>query len=354
MVQSRVGGGENVSHSLSVRCAEVCHTRSGQTAPGIGEMTAVRTHPDLMPAGLVRQPFRLSELPSGSILLHPDPEEVVFDRGDLGRCVPYIFTIICDICHVCIDAGQALQPALHVAEVEVAESVTVVSAVDEGVVAALEEPHGILRLDVPVVVFCQYRPDEISCSCIISIELQVLLASVKNLDEHLGCVRSPCDVGQISVISEVFSLDIYSLAACKVIYSQLNVLRIHSGHRVFDLPERAGPCGDVQQREGGHPAFVLAVEGKASAVRCPEYSVFYAEFIPADELAVGDLRVLADSDRNLRSVLPAQIQALPLCIGLQYRCRRLIGTCVAGRNVICHPSAVHQDSQVPVSVPSLP
>ena len=177
-----------------------------------------------MPAGLMRQPFRLSELPSGSIFLHSDPEEVVLDRGYLGRGVPYIFAVVRDICHVCICAGQALQPALHVAEVEVAESVTVVSAVDEGVVAALEEPDGILWLYVSVVVFGQYGPDEISCSCIISIEFQVLLASVKNLDEHLGCVRSPCDVGQISVISEVFSLDIQRLAACKVIYSQLNVL----------------------------------------------------------------------------------------------------------------------------------
>ena len=192
------------------------------------------------------------------------------------------------------------------------------------------------------------------CSSVIRIELQVLLASVKNLDEHLGCVRSPCDVGQISVISEVFSLDIHRLAACQIIYSQLNVLRIHSGHRIFDLPERSCPCGDVQKRECGHPAFVLAVEGKASAVRCPEYSVFYAELVPADELAVGDLLVFADCNRNLRAVLLTQVQALTFRVGSKLRRRCHIGTRITGRNVICHPSAVHQNSQVSVSVPMLP
>ena len=78
----------------------------------------------------------------------------------------------------------------------------------------------------------------------------MLLASVKYLDIDLRCIRCPCDVGKIMVVSEFISLNICDRAACDVVYTQLYVLRIHSRHRILDLHEGTCAGGDVKEREG--------------------------------------------------------------------------------------------------------
>ena len=77
----------------------------------------------------------------------------------------------------------------------------------------------------------------------------MLLASVENLHKELCSVRCPCDVGQVTVISEVLSLEVYGLAGEEVIDSDLYVFRVHSGHRVLDVLEASGSGGDVQEWE---------------------------------------------------------------------------------------------------------
>ena len=61
-------------------------------------------------------------------------------------------------------------------------------------------------------------------------------------------------------------------------------------HRVADLPEGAGPRGDVQQREQGDAAFILAVEGDLVAVRRPVIAFADAHLVAAHALAVADAR----------------------------------------------------------------
>ena len=87
--------------------------------------------------------------------------------------------------NVSICLSEAANIAVHVAEIEVLVTVTVVCAVDEYVGCALDEMHGITWLDELVVVFCKESLDELACHCIIYIHAHVFLAAVENLYEDL-------------------------------------------------------------------------------------------------------------------------------------------------------------------------
>ena len=130
-----------------------------------------------------------------------------------------MLSVVCDICNVSVSAGDSLDVSVEVTKVEVAVSVAVVCAVYEIVVAALDEGHRVLRLHIFLVVFGEDGLYEVACQCIIYIELHVFLASVEDLDENLGTVRSPADVGKVLVISVLVHFHICCLACGDVIYS---------------------------------------------------------------------------------------------------------------------------------------
>ena len=121
-----------------------------------------------MPSCFGSKPFRLSGLDScnslGGVLRQgdPDSEKMVFDRGDLCRCVPDVSAVVGDICNVCIYSSQTTDPAVEVAEIQAPVSVPVVGAVDEEVRGTLDEMNRVLRLYVSVVVLGKNGPDEIS------------------------------------------------------------------------------------------------------------------------------------------------------------------------------------------------
>ena len=140
----------------------------------------------------------------------------------------------------------------------------------------------------------------------------MLLTSVKNLDEDLGSVRGPCDVCEISVISELFSLHIDCLGCSEVINAKLHVLRAHSGHWIFDFYEASCSAGDVEKREGCHLGFVLAVECKLLARRRPECASFDSELVSTHYLAVSDLAVLTLCHEDCISFCLSYIEALVL------------------------------------------
>ena len=135
----------------------------------------------------------------------------------------------------------------------------------------------------------------------------MLLTSVKDLDVDHACVRCPCNIGEISVISEIINLCIYGFSGSDVIDSQLHVFRIHSCHRVFDLFERTCTGGNVQKREGRYLALILAIECQLAAVRSPEDASVYAELVTADIFSVRDLVIFSFSDKPLGSVCIDQV-----------------------------------------------
>ena len=234
---------------------------------------------------------------------------MVLDRRNLSRCVIYIFAVVCNICDVSISCGQTCDASVEVAEIKVAVSVAVRCPVYEKVVVSLDEPDGIKRLGVLLIVLCQESLDEVTCRCIIEIHSRMLLAAVDHLDDQAVLARSPADVGEITVISEVVRLDVDSLSCSEVIYAQIDFLRVHSGHRILYLPQASGSCRDVQKREGGHLAFVLAVECELVALRRPEDTSVNAEFVSADELTIRDLVVVARCNRFYISFIITEIEA---------------------------------------------
>ena len=257
-----------------------------------------------------------------------------------------MLSVVCDISYVSVGTGESLYVSVEVAEVEVAVSVTVVCAVDEIVVAALDEGHRVLWLYIFLVVLGEDGLYEVSCQCVIYIEFHVLLASVEDLDEDLRAVRSPADVGEVLVVAVLVHLHICCLASGDVIYSELNVFRVHSGHRVFDFFEGAGSGGDVQEREAGHFAFVLAVECHFAAVWSDEDTSVDAEFVAAYVLAVGDFWAFAFSYRNAGSVCESDAQALAVSVCSEAFFCGLVLAGVAVADAVAHPFPVFEDSEV--------
>ena len=138
------------------------------------------------------------------------------------------------------------------------------------------------------------------------------LGPVQNLHEDVSAVGGPGDVGQILVISEIVSLEIDSGILGEIIDTDADILRIHASHRILQIHERTGACGDVQQREICHSGFVLPVEGKASAVWGPENAAVDAEFVSAGGVSVCDVRIFADCNRSDMLAHVNVIEALAL------------------------------------------
>ena len=113
----------------------------------------------------------------------------------------------------------------------------------------------------------------------------MLLAAVKHADEESFTVSRPCDIGKISVFSEIFNLYINGRTRCYVIYSEAYPFRVHSCHRIFYLFKGAGPCRNVKKREGCDLGLILAVECNLRVVRRHEYAAVNAKLITAYRLS---------------------------------------------------------------------
>ena len=205
-------------------------------------------------------------------------------------------SVIGDVLHVRVRAGQAGDAAQGVAEIEIAVAVAAVGPVNEAAAVPLEEPNGVEGLGIAAVVFAQYGPEEASVAGAVHIHIHVLLLPVHHLYDDLAAVRSPGYVGQIALVAEVVHLAADRAAGGQVIDQQADMLGGHSGHRVAYLAQFARTAAYVQQREEAHRPFVLAVEGYAAGIGTPEYASVYAELVAADRLAIYYARLFAAGD----------------------------------------------------------
>ena len=245
-------------------------------------------------------------------------EEMILDGGDFGGSVENCVSVGPYIAHVGVAGRDPFHRTEGVAKVKVAESVTVVGAIEEMVVLP-DEVEGIRRLDVLTVVFGKDSADELSVVGPILVEPHVLLGTVENLDEDVSAVRTPGDVREVPVFTEVGDIHVYGLARCLVdgLYevgsihrvedSEAYPLGIHSVHRVFDVDECSRPCRNVEKGEVRHLGLVVAVEGDLVPVRGKENTAVDSELVAADALTVFDLVVLGLYDDDVPiSVLPCE------------------------------------------------
>ena len=142
-----------------------------------------------MPTLFRRQPCRRAEFYgafAGDIDI--DAEQLLFDRGDLGGGVEYFLAVFRYELDVGGDLRDAVNVAERVAEVEVLETVAVVSAVDE--FACKAEPMQRLgRLHPLFIVLSQDGFFEFSVGSPVHVQSHVLLGAVQNLDEDVAAVR---------------------------------------------------------------------------------------------------------------------------------------------------------------------
>ena len=212
-----------------------------------------------------------------------------------GGGVENTLPVLSNELYVCIYISEPEDIAGGVAEVEIAVAVPRLRPVDE-LVCAAEPVQRIERLHISVVMLGEDGLLETAVRGPVHIEPHILLSPVQHLDEDVPAVRGPGDVGQVLVVAEVIHLHVNCGVGRDAVDSETHILRTHAVHRVFDVPERARPRGDVQEREIGHQCLVLAVECDFPAVRRPENASVDAELVAAHRLSVCNVAVLADGN----------------------------------------------------------
>src|SRR5574344_115856 len=113
-----------------------------------------------------------------------------------------VMAVISFITYICVDASKSAHIPQCITEIQILVSVSVVSPVNE-MIGVLQENQVVQRLYEFLIVFCQYCLYETSIRGLVHIQMQMFLAPVKDLDEHIFIIRTPRNIGKILVISEI-------------------------------------------------------------------------------------------------------------------------------------------------------
>ena len=221
---------------------------------------------------------------------------MVLYGGILGRCIVNGRAVVVQIFNICARCWQIAYCAEGIGQIQTAEAVTVVCAVDENIRAALYEADGVLGLYPGGIALREYGAHKTAITGPVLVKVHMVLAAVHNLGVDVLAVRAPGDVGDIAFLREISNVQPYGFFADNVKNTYGNVLRGHSVHGIIDFLEAAGAGFYVQKRELCDLSLVLAVEGHFCRIRRHKPAGVDAKLVAAYSLAIDYAGVVGQGD----------------------------------------------------------
>ena len=174
----------------------------------VHKLGATAVHRDVMPAWFIGKSLRLREFSFDYTLFEvadADSEKVVFDRGDLSRCVVEPLSVVSYILNVGLYVCYPADIACIVAEVQISEAVPVGSTIDENVLLSLYKVQWIKGFYIFIIVFAQDDPTLpiFTFQAAVSVEgaeQTVSLAPIQKLGIEDRPIRGPAYIGDVGFL----------------------------------------------------------------------------------------------------------------------------------------------------------
>ena len=162
-------------------------------------------------------------------------------------------------------------------------------------------------------------------SGIVAGQFRMVLVAVQFNHVNLAAVRTPRDVGEITV-GGVAGLQPNGLFRNRVEHANGHLVRLFSGHGILAGIGGGNPRGDVHLRIVGHHALVHTVKGQQLSVRAPKRAFDDAELVAVYGLAIHEVvaSVLGHGDGfsvfpfdDIQVLFPHESQVVRGCRAIQ-------------------------------------